>query len=97
VACPKRLGGVCTSAEDVLSRAGFSPLLYTAAGDVRLLRRSLCRRYHGPAAGDRAHRLKEATGFASWTQYGALPCAPFVAFRYAVYCTGHCSNGLAGP
>jgi len=31
VAGPKRLGGVCTSVGDVLSRAARSPLLYTAA------------------------------------------------------------------
>jgi hypothetical protein len=34
---PKRLAGVCTSAGDFLSRAGFSPLLYTAGDNVLLL------------------------------------------------------------
>jgi len=36
VATPKSLAGVCTSLGDFVSRAGFSPLLYTAGSIVRL-------------------------------------------------------------
>jgi hypothetical protein len=36
MAGPKGLGDVCTSVGDVLSRAGFSPLLYTG-GIVRVI------------------------------------------------------------
>ena len=38
MAGPKRRAGVCTSVEDVSSRAGHLPLLYTAGDVVRLSR-----------------------------------------------------------
>jgi len=44
MAAREHLEGICTSAVDVLSRAGYSPVLCTAGGIVFLFKGVQCRR-----------------------------------------------------